>query len=63
MQSQDWPKAVTTASIWISMGFALGFGVFKMNFSGPGIIMCPALTLLLLGAGLWGTSIVWRRNP
>ena len=29
----DWPKAVTTASIWISLGSALGFGLFKMNFS------------------------------
>jgi hypothetical protein len=30
----EWPKAITTASIWISIGFALGFGLFRMNFSG-----------------------------
>ena len=30
----EWPRAVTTASIWIAVGFSLGFGLFKMNFTG-----------------------------
>jgi hypothetical protein len=60
MASPDWPKAVTTASIWLSIGFSLGFGLFRMNFSGVSALLLPALTILLLAAGVIATAIVWR---
>ena len=57
----DWPKAVTTSSIWIAIGFALGFGLFKMNFSGHGSMpLLLILTLLLVAGGIAATFIVWR---
>jgi cytochrome c biogenesis protein CcdA len=60
MNSNEWPRAVTTASIWLSLGFSLGFGLFRMNFSGPGQIMLPFLAILLVGGGIVATAIVWK---
>lgn len=57
----EWPKAVTTSSIWISIGFSLGYGLFKMNFTGGATIpVLLSLTVFLVGAGVISTAIVWR---
>lgn len=64
MNMNDWPKAVTTASIWVSIGFSLGFGLFRMNFSGRGAVpMLLLLTGLLIAGGVVATVIVWREKP
>ena len=57
----DWPKAVTTSSIWISIGFALGFGLFRMSFSGSqAASLVVLLTGILVGGGVLATYLVWR---
>ena len=59
----EWPKAVTTSSIWIAVGFSLGFGLFKMNFSGDPatvFILPIILTVLIIGGATIATKIVWR---
>ena len=59
----EWPKAVTTASIWISIGFALGFGLFRMNFSGgQAAPLLVTLTGVIVAGGVTATAIVcWAR--
>ncbi len=60
----EWPKAVTTASIWISIGFSLGFGLFRMNFSGGhAAALLFTLTGMILAVGIIVTAIVWRTRP
>jgi ABC-type glycerol-3-phosphate transport system permease component len=57
----DWPKAVTTASIWIAVGFALGYGLFKMNFTGDAsFFLILFLTGMLMGGAVVATVVVWR---
>lgn len=63
MNTNEWPRAVTTASIWISIGLSLGFGLFRMNFSGEGAVLLLVLTLLLMSGGVIATAIVWRAKP
>lgn len=63
MNSNEWPRAVATASIWIAIGFALGSGLFRMNFSGDGAVLLPLLVVLLLAGGVIATGIVWRAKP
>jgi hypothetical protein len=64
MNTNEWPRAVTTASIWISIGFSLGFGLFRMNFSGAGSLpLLLILTVLLVAGGVCATAIVWRARP
>ncbi len=60
MNTNEWPRAVATASIWLAIGGALGFGLFRMNFSGGGMILLPLLAVLLLAGGVAATAIVWR---
>jgi hypothetical protein len=60
----EWPKAVSTAAVWLAIGFALGAGFFKMNFSGP--ITFPILILvpiLLVGGAVSATRAIWRHAP
>jgi hypothetical protein len=63
----EWPKAVTTSSIWIAVGFSLGFGLFKMNFSGDPatvFILPLILTVIIIGGATMATRIVWQsRQP
>ncbi len=60
----EWPKAVTTASIWLSIGFSLGFGLFRMNFSGGNAAaLLLTLTGVILAVGLIATVVVWRTKP
>ena len=59
----EWPKAVTTSSIWIAVGFSLGFGLFKMNFSGDPatvFILPIILTVMIVGGATIATRIVWQ---
>jgi len=59
----EWPKAVTTSSIWAAVGFSLGFGLYKMNFSGDpaSVLLLPIiLTVLIVGGATIATKIVWR---
>ena len=63
MNSNEWPRAVATASIWIAIGFALGFGLFRMNFSGGGAVLLPLLAVLVLTGGVVATGIIWRAKP
>ena len=63
MNTNEWPRAVTTAAIWISISLCLGFGLFRMNFSGPGIILLLILTVLLILGAVIATAIVWRAKP
>ena len=64
MNNNEWPWAVTTASIWISIGFALGFGLFKMTFTGGATIpVLLSLTVLMMGGGVLATLIVWKGSP
>lgn len=61
VNNNEWPRAVTTASIWISIGFALGFGLFKMNFSGASAFpLLLTLTIFMMVGGVLATLIVWR---
>ena len=56
----EWPKAVTSASIWISIGLALGFGLFRMKFSGGHAhSLLFTLTGMLVAGGVIATAIVW----
>jgi hypothetical protein len=63
MNKNEWPRAIATASIWIAIGFALGFGLFRMNFSGGGAVLLPLLAGMLLVGGVFATGIVWRAKP
>ncbi len=57
----EWPKAVAIASIWISVGFSLGFGVFKISYKGPletSFFLPLLLTALIIGGGLIATKMV-----
>jgi membrane protein DedA with SNARE-associated domain len=58
----EWPRAVSTAAVWVAIGFALGAGLFKMNFTG--VIALPILLLLpflLVGGAVIATWAIWRR--
>ena len=62
----EWPKAVTTASIWIAVGFSLGFGLFKMNFTGhqASVFFLPIiLTGVIVVSATIATMVVWRSKP
>jgi ABC-type glycerol-3-phosphate transport system permease component len=60
----EWPKAVTTASIWISVGFALGYGLFRMQFTGDAtLFLLFLLTAVLVGAAVGVTLAIWRSKP
>ena len=60
----EWPKAVTTASIWISIGLALGFGLFRMKFSGGhAASLLFTLTGMFVAGGVIATAIVWWTKP
>jgi hypothetical protein len=60
----EWPKAVTTASIWISTGFALGFGLFRMHFTGDAtVFLLLLLTAVLIGGAAGVTLAIWRSKP
>jgi Flp pilus assembly protein protease CpaA len=63
LNSNEWPRAAATAAIWIAIGFALGFGLFRMNFSGGGAVLLPLLAVLLLAGGVIATGIVWQAKP
>jgi hypothetical protein len=58
----EWPRAVSTAAVWVAIGFALGAGLFRMNFSGaitlPILLFLP---LLLVGGAVIATWAIWRR--
>ncbi len=59
----EWPKAVTTSSIWIAVGVSLGFGLFKMKFSGDAaaVLFLPIiLTVMIIGGATIATKIVWQ---
>lgn len=60
----EWPKAVTAASIWISIGFALGFGLFRMKFSGGNVdALLATLTVVIVAGGVIATAIVCWAKP
>ena len=60
----DWPKAVAVAAVWIATGFALGHGVFKMNFSGgpSAFYLLLILPIILVGGALLATVVIWRHQ-
>jgi hypothetical protein len=60
----EWPRAVSTAAVWVAIGFALGAGLFKMNFSGPMTLpILLFLPLLLVGGAVIATWAIWKRSP
>jgi len=60
----DWPRAVSTAAVWLAVGYALGAGLFRMNFSGAiALPILMALPILLVGGAVAATWAIWRRHP
>jgi len=60
----EWPRAVSTAAVWLAIGYALGAGLFRMNFTGaialPILIFLP---VLLVGGAVIATKAIWRGPP
>ena len=57
-------RTIATVGIWISFAIAFGFGLCRMNFSGPeGLIAFLAPAAMLCASATLATRYVWRTLP
>lgn len=54
-------RAISTASIWLSVAIIIAFGLCRMNFS-EGIILLGVL-VFICGFAALATALVWRAAP
>jgi hypothetical protein len=62
--NSEWPRAVSTAAVWLAIGYALGAGLFRMNFTGAiAYSILIFLPVLLVGGAVVATKVIWRHPP
>jgi len=58
--SSELAKTISTCSIWLAMAVIFTFGLFKMN--GDAFFFIVA-TVILAGAAVAATALVWQTIP